>query len=136
MQLKLVGDACLGHMCVLMPVGKRFLKAPKDDRDVQKNKLSIAGRANVLIDSMQCSWDWTCLCIAQLASKFRIYIYIYAYTYMYACMCEFRSVRRTIVRDVSLAFNRFVRVDLPCVLARSGAAMRNGVKCKRVKCNK
>lgn len=46
-QLKLVGDACLGHMCVLMPVGKSFLKAPKDDRDGQKAKLSIADRANV-----------------------------------------------------------------------------------------
>lgn len=63
------------------------------------------------------------------------YIYIY-YICMYACVCAFRSVRWTIVRDVSLAFNRFVRVALPWVLARSGAAMRNGVKCKRVKCNK
>lgn len=46
-QLKLVGDACLGHMCVLMPLGKSFLKAPKDDRDVHTKKLSIADRANV-----------------------------------------------------------------------------------------
>lgn len=46
-QLKLVGDACLGHMCVLMPLGKSFLKAPKDDRDGKKAKLSIADRANV-----------------------------------------------------------------------------------------
>lgn len=66
------------------------------------------------------------------------WVYIHMCICIYVCMhvCAFRSVRRTIVRDVSLAFNRFVRVALPWVLARSGAAMRNGVKCKRVKCNK